>query len=83
MAGVLLALSYTADDGSVAAVPQPANLGRVRGLDLFHRFAAVLVHRADSRFGNTARQREASNYPRDLWHSRHGLARLGPPLGAL
>ncbi len=36
----------------LAAVPQPAGLGRVCGLDLFHDFVAVLVCGVDSRPGH-------------------------------
>ena len=39
---------------AVAAVPQSAGLGRVRGIDLLHGFAVVLVCGSDSRFGNPA-----------------------------
>ena len=42
----LLAVPVSEHDGAVAAVPQPAGLGRVRGLDLRHGLAAVLVRRA-------------------------------------
>ncbi len=42
----LLAFPDPQPDGHVAAVPLAAALGRVRGLDLRHRLAAVLVHRA-------------------------------------
>ena len=44
--------------GALAAVPQPADLGRVRGLDLRDRVAPVLVHRADPRPRDAARPRE-------------------------
>ena len=43
----LLAVSVSQHDGALAAVPQPAGVGRVRGFDLLHGVAAVLVHRAD------------------------------------
>ena len=39
----------------LAAVPQPADVGRVCGLDLLHDFAAVLVYRPDPRPGDVAR----------------------------
>src|SRR5207248_5915405 len=83
MAGVLLALSYTADDGSVAAVPQPTNLGRVRGLDLFHRFTVVLVYRTYSRFGYAAGSRQVPHYEDGLWSTGDGMARIRAPLGSL
>ena len=47
---------YPNSMGDLAAVPQPADLGRVRGLDLLHGVAAVLVRRADSRPRDAARQ---------------------------
>ena len=56
----LLAVPVSEQHGRVAAVPQPADLGRLRGLDLLHGLAAVLVRRADSRPGDAARQGEAS-----------------------
>ncbi len=42
----------------VAEFPQPADLGRVRGIDLLHGFAAVLVHRPGSGSGHAARPRD-------------------------
>ena len=42
----------------VAEFPQPADLGRVRGLDVFHGFAAVLVHGPGSGSGHAARPRD-------------------------
>jgi hypothetical protein len=44
----LLALPVSELDGCVAAVPESADLGRVCGLDLRDRVAAVLVRRPDS-----------------------------------
>ena len=32
----------------LAKFPQPADVGRIRGLDLLHRFGVVLVHRINS-----------------------------------
>ena len=58
VAGGLLAVPVSEHDGHLAAVPQPADLGRVRGLDLRHGLAAVLVHRADPRPGDAARPGE-------------------------
>ena len=68
----------------LAAVPQPADLGRVRGLDLRHRLAAVLVRRPDPRPGDAARPAPTTaGQAVDLRRARAGLARLGPALGAL
>ena len=54
---LLLAVALSEHDGTLAAVPQSAGLGRVRGLDLRHRLALVLVHRPDPRPGHAARPR--------------------------
>ena len=48
LAGVVLADPLPEHDGGLAAVPQPAHLGRLRDLDLRHRVAALLVRRARS-----------------------------------
>ena len=48
-------LPYPEHDGHLAAVPQPAGLGRVRGVDLRHGLAAVLVRGPDPRPGDAAR----------------------------
>ena len=53
----LLAVPLPEHDGPLAAVPQPADLGRLRGLDLRHGLAAVLVRRPDPRPGDAARPR--------------------------
>ena len=60
VAGGLLAVPVSEHDGPVAAVPQPADLGRVRGVDLRHRVGAVLVHRSRARHGDAARSREVA-----------------------
>ena len=59
---LLLAVPVPEHDGAVAAVPQPAGLGRVRGLDLRHGVAAVLVRRPDPRPGHAARPLAASRF---------------------
>ncbi len=46
---------YPEHHGNLAAIPQPAHLGRIRGFDVRHRFAHVLVRRLDSRFGDPSR----------------------------
>ena len=48
---------YPEHDGPVAAVPQPAHLGRVRGLDLRDGLGRVLVRRPRARPGDDARSR--------------------------
>ena len=79
----LLALPVPEHDGAVAAVPQPARLGRLRGLDLRHGLAPVLVRRPDPRPRDAARPRATNGLPDRLRHARDGLARLGAPLAAL
>ena len=49
---LLLAAALSQHDGPLAAVAQPADLGRLRRLDLRHGVAAVLVRRADPRPGD-------------------------------
>ena len=51
----LLAVPVPEHDGHLAALPQPADLGRLRGLDLRHGLAAVLVRRPDPRPRDAAR----------------------------
>ncbi len=46
----LLHVPVSQHHGDLAAIPQPADLGRVRGFHLRHGFAAVLVRRTDPRF---------------------------------
>src|SRR5258708_27522632 len=57
----------------MAAVPQPADLRRLRGVDLRHRVAAVLVHRPDTGPRHDARQGED---PRVAGRLRLPVARL-------
>ena len=59
LAGVL-AVSVPQHHDGVAAVPQPAGVGRVRGFDVLHDFAAVLVRRTGSGPGDHARQRAST-----------------------
>ena len=80
---LLLAAALPEHDGDVAAVPQPAGLGRVRGVDLRHGVRAVLVRRPGSRPGDAARPVHVGVRPDDLRRAGAGLARLGPALGAL
>src|SRR6185369_6344426 len=68
---------------SVAELPQPADLGRVRGIDVLHRFSAVLVHWLGSGSGDAARSRYDESPPGCLRTSELGLARIGTPLAPL
>ena len=79
----LLAVSVPEHDVALAAVPQPAHLGRVRGVDVRHGVAAVLVRRIDSRSGHASRPVDAPDAAVHLRHAGDGLARLGAPLASL
>src|SRR5690349_24899635 len=82
MAGVL-DVPLPEHDERVAAVPQPAGVGRVRGFDLLHHLAAVLVPGADSRPGDAARPGGEPLLADDLRFHGHGMAGLGAALEAL
>ena len=60
----VLAAAVSEHDGRLAAVPEPADLGRVRGFDLRDRVAAVLVRRPDSRSRDAARSIAVARRPR-------------------
>ena len=83
MAGGVLAPAVSQQHGRLAAVPQPAHLGRVRGLDLRHGLAAVLVHRSRARPGDAARPGQAQVDAVDFRHLRARVARIRAALGAL
>ena len=55
--GAYWLLPYPNTMGLWPQLPQPAHLGRVRGLHLRHRLAALLVRRPDPRPGHAARPR--------------------------
>ena len=57
---VLLAVPVPRHHGRVAAVPQPAGVGRVRGFDLRHHLGGVLVCRPGAGFRHHARASAAS-----------------------
>ena len=82
VAGVL-AVSLSQHHGRVAAIPQPAHVGRVRRLHLRHDLRVVLVHRPDSRPGHAARSRDQSRGQNHLRHALDGLARIGAALAPL
>ncbi len=80
----LLAVPLSEHDGPLAAVPQPADLGRLRGLHLRHGVAAVLVRRPDPRPGDAARPGEEQGCAQLLYGMlRARLARLGAALARL
>ena len=76
-------MPYPESDVAVAAVPQPAGLGRVRGVHLLHGFVAVLVCGLDSGFGDASRQGQEPRLASGLWHAGDGLAWFGGALVAL
>ena len=81
--GGLLAVPAAQPDGHVAELPQPAAVGRVRGLDLRLGVAGLLVHRHDPGPRDAAGPGE-QQHPQDrLRHLRHGLDGFVPPLAPL
>ncbi len=79
----VLALPVSEHHDAVAAVQEPAHLGRVRGLDLRAGVAVVLVRRVDPRRRHAARPRDHTRRPHHLRHDGDGVARLGPALAPL
>ena len=79
----VLAAALPEHDERVAAVQEPARLGRVRRLHLRARLVPVLVRRPDSRSRDAARSLAVEDRPDDLRHPGDGLARLGAPLASL
>src|SRR5262249_53073072 len=80
---LLLAGALPEHHVAVAAVPEPAGVGRVRHLDLSHHLLALLVRGLDPRPGHAARPLAEPRRPRGVRHARHGLAGLGASLAAL
>ena len=76
----LLAVAVSKHDEGLASIPQPLGVGCVCSLDLFHRFAVVLVRRPDSRHGHASRQSSQSFCTNRLWCAGHGLAWFGATL---
>ena len=70
-------------EGDLAELPQPAAVGRVRGLDLFHGVGAVLVHGAGAGSRDAAGPRDLAGEEVLLYALRARLARVEPPLAAL
>ena len=66
--------------GRLAAVSQPADLGRVCCLNLFHGIVPVLGHRTYPRLRHTARLSQDPGRPAHLWHVGDGLAWIGQAL---
>ena len=63
----LLALPLSQHHGRVAAIPQPAHVGRIRRFHLRHHLRAVLVHGADPRFRHPARPHRQSRRSRMVY----------------
>ena len=80
---VLLADAVSESDVAVAAISQPAGVGRFRGFDVRDGVFAVLVCGTDSGSGHAARPRQATVRPNHLRSAGDGLARLGGALVAL
>src|SRR5262245_65405969 len=83
VAGDLLAVPLSKRHGPVAAVPQPADLGRLRRLDLRNGFGAVLVHWPRSGHGDAARSREVACGAEDLRHAGARVAWISQALAAV
>ena len=64
----------------VAEFPQSADLGRVRGIDVWNGFAVVLVHRLGSRSGDAARSRDHESPAVGFRLPEPRLARFGAAL---
>ena len=67
----------------LAEFPQPADVGRVRGGLVFHRFRAVLVYRADPRPRDDPRPLHVEDQEMHLRGDGARLARRQPPVAAL
>src|SRR5205814_6561342 len=76
----LLAVPISEHDDAVAAVPKPADLGRVRSIDIRHGVVSFLVHRTHSRSRDTARSREQFLRTQDLRNACAGMARISEAL---
>ena len=83
VAGGVLAVSLPEQHEPVAAVPQPAHLGRVRGINLRIGVAALLVRRPRPRPGHLPRPRQESRRAVPLRRAGSRMARLRAPLAAL
>ncbi len=70
-------------DGSVAAVPQSAGVGRVRGFDVRDDFGGVLVCGPGAGLRHHARRSDAIRWREGLRHAVAGLARVGAALDAV
>src|SRR5262249_3422708 len=79
----LLHVSLPQHDGIVAAIPQPADLGRVCGVHLRYGLAVVLVCGSDPRFGDLAGSRGWQAQADHLRDARDGMARFGAQLASL
>src|SRR5204862_5165130 len=69
--------------GHLAKLSQRADVGRVRGLDIFYRVGFVLVHRFGSGLGDATRSRDHADQEISIWNFRSWLARLESELAPL
>src|SRR5688572_18911228 len=83
MAGRLLAFPVSEHDGYLAAVPEPAYLGRVCRIDLRNHLASVLVRRFDPRSCDASRPGKEQILQIHLRDPLVGLARLRQTLAPL
>src|SRR6185295_215690 len=79
----LVAVPDSALAGNLAAISFAAHVGRVRSLDLLHRFVALLVHGTDPRPRSDARSGENDTSQIPLRFVCAWLDRLEPPLEQL
>src|SRR6185369_9390157 len=79
----VLAVSLSKHDGYLAAVSQPADVGRICSFDLRHRLRDVLVRRTDPRLRHAARSRAQQTVSNSVRHARNGLARFSASLASL
>src|SRR5262245_4047761 len=69
--------------GHLAKLSQRADVGRVRGLNLFYRVGPILVHRLGSGSGDVTRPRNHADQEISIWNFRSWLARFESELAPL
>ena len=78
----LLDVPLSQQHGSVAAVPQSAGVGRLRGFDLRHHLSGVLVCRPGSGFCDHARKGQPSADQEGLRNSGDWAGAVRPAIGS-
>src|SRR6185436_4816337 len=76
----VVALAATELQRLLAAIPLALVVGRIRGIDVFHGVAVVLVHGFDPGPCDHALSREDEDSADSVWDWGIGLDRLEPPL---